>query len=134
MRLARRNRWRKQKDNHGNLRVLVPLEHLAKNPSEDPDTSRDTSGDNPHLTIAVLQTAVETLREQLVREQRRADAAETEARELRIAAADLEALKARLSAAEASIAEVHRLRLVTPRSSPVAALLATLAGLFVTRR
>lgn len=136
MRLARRNRWRKQKDNQGNLRVLVPLEHqkdLSQEPDRDmsSDMSRDLTKDDPRATIAVLQTTLETLREQLAREQRRADAAEAEARELRITVADLEALKTRIATAEASIAEAHRLRLLTPRVSPVAALFAGLAELFI---
>lgn len=136
MRLARRNRWRKQKDNQGNLRVLVPLEH-QKDLSEDTDRdassdmSRDMARDDPRVTIAVLRTALETLREQLAREQRRADAAEAEARELRVTAAELDALKARIFTAEASIAEAHRLRLLTPRPSPVADLLAGVAELFM---
>ena len=92
-RLTARQRWRRQKDNHGVVRVLVPFEHLkperrARDASA--DTSADTSADAPAVmpadmsadistVIKPLEGAITTLREQLAVANARAEHAEARA-------------------------------------------------------
>jgi chromosome segregation ATPase len=71
-RLTFRRRWRRQKDNHGTVRVLVPREWHELSRYTDRDASRDGSGDESRdasrdmsRIIKPLEDAIELLREQL---------------------------------------------------------------------
>jgi chromosome segregation ATPase len=68
--LALRRRWRRQKNNTGQMTVFVP------------SAWSDTSQDNPAdiRTVSALETAVSTLREQLAAANDRADQAESDRR------------------------------------------------------
>jgi hypothetical protein len=92
-RLTARQRWRRQKDNHGVVRVLVPSEHLRPE-----RRARDMSADTPagmstdasvvasadvsadiSAAIKSLEGALTTLREQLTVSNARAEQAEVRA-------------------------------------------------------
>jgi hypothetical protein len=81
-RLVRRRHWPRQVGNDGVVRVLVPLAE-AKNPRERTvlEVAPDTDGPPPGQsapdaprTVRTLESAVEALRDQLVRAEQRADA------------------------------------------------------------
>jgi hypothetical protein len=81
-RLASRQKWRRQKDNHGIVRVYVPL-ILADRRVATADTSADMAADmsaditaDMSRAISTLEAAISTLREQLEQSNRRVDRAE----------------------------------------------------------
>jgi hypothetical protein len=83
VKLVTRHRWRRQKDNRGVLRILVPAEWAVsrdKGTDEAADKGTDTGtdeGTDIARAISALQEAVATLREQLANANERADHAET---------------------------------------------------------
>jgi hypothetical protein len=122
-RLSWRRHWRRQKDNHGTLRVFVPVEWQDGSQDASRDEPRDTTQDvsrDISRVIKPLEEAIATLREQseraitalkeqqehertalreqVDRERGRADAADLRADR---AEARAEALHDRLTAAEA---------------------------------
>src|ERR1700733_15229490 len=69
-RLVRRHRWRRQADNQGFVRVLVPLDWCDPVPPTSPDVLPDIRRDaTPDITpvIAPLQAAIAMLQQQLDR-------------------------------------------------------------------
>ena len=64
--LVRRHRWRRQPDNQGTVRALVPTDWQLK-----PDSPAEMSG-----AIEGLREAISAVRDQLERERSRADRAE----------------------------------------------------------
>ena len=84
--LVRRRKWRRQTDNHGTVRILVPPD-AAASPSDGPtvslpDSSKDRPSDSPSDTsraISTLEAAIAVLQEQLERANSRAETAETRA-------------------------------------------------------
>ena len=90
-RLSWRRHWRRQKDNHGTLRVFVPIEWQDgsgdASRDEPREPSRDVSRDISRV-IEPLEAAIALLREQLEGANSRADRAERRADE---AAARLDA-------------------------------------------
>jgi hypothetical protein len=125
IKLALRHRWRKQKDNRGTLRCLVPTEFT--NPSR--DTRAVTTADggvDASAAIAALQAAVTMLGDQLTHERTRADTAQTRLDDLQAklvdtqvelaaamevadrSSAELEAAQIALGEAEADVAELRQ--------------------------
>ena len=101
IKLVRRHQWRKQKDNHGNLLVLVPADQQggsSKSRHKYPDTSEYEPPENFTRTLLAFQNAIASLREQLERERQRADRAEAQAGQ---AEEQIASLRAELAAAEA---------------------------------
>jgi hypothetical protein len=88
-RLVRRHRWRRQTDNQGRVRVLVPPDAIGARPDSPADSPADGPSVSPADIFAVirpLEAAIDTLREQLGRaeqgreaERSRADRAEARA-------------------------------------------------------
>ena len=118
-RMVRKHRWRRTVNNHGMTVAAVPLDYAEperSNPAERPhERSAEIRPD-----LSALERAIDTLREQLVRERDRGDIATTErdaVREeimgvrLQLTAAEgrVQALEAEVSAArEAAAAAVTR--------------------------
>ena len=73
-RLVRRHGWRRQPDNEGRVRVLVPFEALEAKA----DSPRDSQPDSP-AAIAALQGAIASLSERAAAAEKRADQAEIRA-------------------------------------------------------
>jgi predicted nucleic acid-binding Zn-ribbon protein len=122
-RMVRKHRWRRTVNNHGVTVAAVPLDYAEPERSNPPERPRERSGEiRPDLSA--LERAIDTLREQLVRERDRGDIATTERdavreeiaglrvqlAEVRIAAEGrVQALEAEISAArEAAAAAVTR--------------------------
>jgi methyl-accepting chemotaxis protein len=118
-RLVRRHKaWRRQQDNQGRVRILVPPDAIEA-PDDLPDVPLDILQDSPEgsppemsQAISALEAAISTLREQLERSNQRADRAETRAdgaeqgRDAERARADelrdqIEALRSKLAQVEA---------------------------------
>jgi hypothetical protein len=116
--LVRRRKWRRQTDNHGTVRILVPPDAMDS-PSDGPtvslpDSPRNRPSDSPSDTIraiSALEAAVAAMQEQqereraalreLVEEQRaRAARAEQHGDDLTI---QIEALQAELAAAKDAV-------------------------------
>ena len=86
--LVRRHKWRRQTDNRGLVRALVPIDALDR-PADRPGampTDRPTAGPNMAGAMATLESAIATheavittLREQLAAAEKRTDAAESRA-------------------------------------------------------
>src|SRR5579859_7173262 len=74
-RLVRRHKWRRQTDNRGNVRVLVPLDALA---DDGADRGEDMSGDMSHA-INALEFALTALDQRAEAAERRADQADARA-------------------------------------------------------
>jgi hypothetical protein len=97
IKLALRHRWRKQKDNRGTLRCLVPADFIGPQPSLRADTRAVSRADAAETgadlsaVIATLQTAVTLLGDQLAHERTRADIAQSELDDLRTKLADAQA-------------------------------------------
>jgi hypothetical protein len=90
IKLALRRGWRKQKDNRGVLRCLVPPKFISLGSEVRADTRVDTrapsraeGGAELSTAIVALQTAVTSLGDQLSQERMRADRAEAEREDLR---------------------------------------------------
>jgi hypothetical protein len=92
IRLIRKKRWRRQRDNRGNVIALIPdpWADPPDRPADDPAERPAEQANNPaeprwaingfHTqALATLDTAVTTLREQLVRAEARADSADQRA-------------------------------------------------------
>ena len=113
IRLIRKKRWRRQRDNRGNVIALIPdpwadpPDRPADDPEERPADAPAERANNPaeprgatngfHTqALATLDTAVTTLREQLVRAEARADAADQRAdqAEARVDAAESDSRRA----------------------------------------
>jgi hypothetical protein len=84
-RLVRRHRWRRQTDNQGRVRVLVPPDAIEARP-DSPADGPSVSPADIFAVIRPLEAAIDTLREQLGRaeqgreaERSRADRAEARA-------------------------------------------------------
>ena len=95
-RLARREKWRRQKGNDGFARVLVPLTFIEPAGDKTRDNPPHEQGEAPPGTdaIAALQAAVTMLGEQLAHERTRADTAQ----------AHLDGLRSKLADAQAELA------------------------------
>jgi hypothetical protein len=64
-RLVRRRRWRRQPDNRGGVRVLVPEDWLAAPPADaQPDIRSDRGPDNRSDIAQAFRCTLEVLREQ----------------------------------------------------------------------
>ena len=104
--LVLRRKWRRQKDNQGTVRILVPPEWAdsSREPSPDPsrDPSLDTSADTPQ-TINALEREAAALRETVNRERGRADRAEADATRL---ATELRETQVTATAAQVQAAEL----------------------------
>jgi hypothetical protein len=104
IKLALRHRWRKQKDNRGTLRCLVPADFIGPQPSLRAVSRADAgveAGADLSAAIATLQSAVTLLGDQLAHERTRADTAQTERDDLRTKLADAQA---ELAAAQDQVA------------------------------
>ena len=107
--LVLRRKWRRQKDNQGVLRILVPGDWADPSGDKSPDDTMDSPPDISQAISALEQAvAAASEREKQVRAERdaeraRADAAEREREEARIraAAAEAEAKGLREALAEA---------------------------------
>ena len=101
MKLVSRHGWRRQKNNKGHVRALVPVAWVgvAADDTREPNTAADMS-----RAIRAFDTAIATLREQLVRETGRTEAAERARTALTVQLAQAEAGRA----AERSRAEADR--------------------------
>ena len=81
IKLVRRHGWRRQRDNQGHVRALVPLTWAQDDRDEEGDNIQDSTPDNPPDTglmagaLAALETAVLSLTERAVSAERRADSA-----------------------------------------------------------
>jgi hypothetical protein len=71
MKLVSRHGWRRQKNNKGQIRALVPLAWVAGDDAREPNSTADMS-----RAIRAFDSAIATLREQLMRETGRTEAAE----------------------------------------------------------
>jgi hypothetical protein len=101
IRLIRKKRWRRQRDNRGNVIALIPgpwadpPDRPADDPADRPADDREERPGDPDgfhtKALATLDTAVATLREQLVRAEARADSAESDRRRADALIANLEA-------------------------------------------
>jgi len=80
-RLTARQGWRRQKDNHGVVRVYVPLEHLQGQQDALADTvdAPAVASADVSAAIVALESAVAALREQLTAANSRAGLAEARA-------------------------------------------------------
>jgi hypothetical protein len=108
-RLVRRHGWRRQRDNQGRVRALVPPEALDK-PSAGPDGSSDSPSAGPEALTAAIAPVVTLLREQLDHERGRADRAEAARDNLqtRLEAAQVELSAARIEVEQFRQAEAAR--------------------------
>jgi len=85
IKLIRRHGWRRQRDNQGHVRALVPLTWAEREGDGEPDSPAGSPPDvSPDAgvvagALAALKTAVMTLREQLDAANARAERAETRA-------------------------------------------------------
>ena len=85
IKLVRRHGWRRQRDNQGHVRALVPLTWAEREGDGEPDSPPDVSTDTGIAAgaLAALETAVMTLREQLDAAHFRADGERQRADDLR---------------------------------------------------
>src|ERR1700733_9110687 len=98
--LVRRKGWRRQTDNQGTVRILVPLEAMDSPPDGPSDRPTDSPSDRPldiSRTINALEAAISAWREQAETAEARADRIDAEASALR---ARLEAERTRADRAE----------------------------------
>ena len=109
-RMAHRAKWRRQKDNHGTVRIYVPNSQATR-PRRPRDKSVGASlgmpaGEPTDLSVVIrpLEAAIATLREQLEQANSRADRAEA-ARDAERAQVD--ALRDRLNAMQEQLADAH---------------------------
>jgi hypothetical protein len=128
IKLVRRHGWRRQKDNAGRVRALVPVAWATASDAGKRDSTADDMAGNPkdstgdHLSraISVLDAAVATLREQLARENGRVDEEKARAEAAEVgreaertaraqAEAETEALRVQLDEAKTQV-ETERLR------------------------
>jgi hypothetical protein len=112
IKLALRNGWRKQRDNRGTLRCLVPAAFIGLTQGGRADTradarmvSRADDGADLSAAIITLRDAVTMLGDQLSHERMRADTAQAERDDLRARLADAQAA---LAAAQADVEQVER--------------------------
>src|SRR5208337_3347318 len=91
MKLVSRHGWRRQKNNKGHVRALVPVAWVgvAADDTREPNTAADMS-----RAIRAFDSAIATLREQLVRETGRTEAAERARTALTVQLAQAEAGRA----------------------------------------
>jgi hypothetical protein len=99
MKLVSRHGWRRQKNNKGQVRALVPVAWVADADTREPSSAADMS-----RAIRAFDSAIATLRQQLVRETGRTEAAERARTALMVQLAQAEAGRA----AERSRAEADR--------------------------
>jgi chromosome segregation ATPase len=99
MKLVSRHGWRRQKNNKGQVRALVPVAWVRAEDTKEPNSAADMS-----RAIRAFDSAIATLREQLARETRRTEAAERARTALTVQLAQAEAGRA----AERSRAEAER--------------------------
>jgi hypothetical protein len=99
MKLVSRHGWRRQKNNKGQVRALVPLAWVADANTREPNSAADMS-----RAIRAFDSAIATLGQQLVREAGRTEAAERARTALTVQLAQAEAGRA----AERSRAEADR--------------------------
>jgi hypothetical protein len=82
IKLVRRHGWRRQKDNEGHVRALVPVTWATADDARESDSTagrtKDSTADMSRA-ISALYTAVTAFREQLGHERARAEAAERRA-------------------------------------------------------
>jgi hypothetical protein len=99
MKLASRHGWRRQKNNKGQVRALVPVAWVADVDTREPNSAADMS-----RAIRAFDSAIATLRQQLERETGRTEAAERARTALTVQLAQAEAGRA----VERSRAEAER--------------------------
>jgi hypothetical protein len=99
MKLVSRHGWRRQKNNKGQVRALVPVAWVADADTREPNSAADMS-----RAIRAFDSAIATLHQQLVRETGRTEAAERARTALTVQLAQAEAGRA----AERSRAEADR--------------------------
>jgi hypothetical protein len=78
IKLVRRHGWRRQRDNQGHVRALVPTAWLTPEETGEPDSTGESPADRTadiSRTINVLQAAVASLTERAQVAERRADQA-----------------------------------------------------------
>jgi hypothetical protein len=109
IRQARRKKWRRQRDNRGNVTVLVPADELQPSPDGPPDGPADMS-----RIISVLESAVASLTARAEFAEKRVEQAGIEAKEAQARAiraeSDLAAEQKRAEQAEktAEAAQIGR--------------------------
>jgi hypothetical protein len=122
IKLALRHRWRKQRDNRGTVRCLVPIEFIGPQASIGADAgavSRAEPRADLSAAIATLQAALTLLGDQLSHERTRADAAVAERDDLHAKLADgraeiaalreqLEHAQGEAAAAQETVGELRR--------------------------
>jgi hypothetical protein len=89
MKLVNRHGWRRQKNNKGQVRALVPIEYVAADDTKEPNGTADMS-----RAIRAFDSAIGTLREQLAREIGRTEATERARAALTVQLAQAEAGRA----------------------------------------
>jgi hypothetical protein len=94
MKLVSRHGWRRQKNNKGQVRALVPVEWVATEWVAAEDTKEPNSTADMSRAIRAFDSAIATLREQLVRETGRTEAAERVRTALTVQLAQAEAGRA----------------------------------------
>jgi hypothetical protein len=121
IKLALRHRWRKQKDNRGTLRCLVPTEFTNPKPDTGAVAAADGRAD-ASTAIAALQAAVTMLGDQLTHERTRADVAQGRLDDLQCKLADTQAeLAAAMEVADRSAAELQAVRMALSEAEADAA-------------
>jgi hypothetical protein len=111
MKLVSRHGWRRQKNNKGQVRALVPVAWVTDADTREPSNAADMS-----RAIRAFDSAIATLRQQLVRETGRTEAAERARTALMVQLAQAEAGRA----AERSRAEADREPLTRAEAEAVA--------------
>jgi colicin import membrane protein len=111
MKLVSRHGWRRQKNNKGQVRALVPVAWVTDADTREPSSAADMS-----RAIRAFDSAIATLRQQLVRETGRTEAAERARTALMVQLAQAEAGRA----AERSRAEADREALTRAEAEAVA--------------
>ena len=117
-RLVRRHGWRRQRDNQGTVRILVPPGAERRSDHRVPDSPADSPPVGPSDKVSLvraLQDTVALLREQLAKAEARADQAEAELRHERETA---RRTAEQLAALSADLVQLAESRAQVPDSPP----------------
>lgn len=105
MRLVRRRRWRRQRDNRGHVLVAVPIEEIRQ-ADDEPDASQAISA-----IRSAYETTIETLRDQIAAKEEVAELLRQQLASVKLAADISDATSAELrEALEAANAAARELR------------------------